>query len=250
MIDINLPPLPEADNSNRQHGRAGFHERPCANYLSSSMTEYARHAVSIDRQRPIDMILHCPNCGLQHIDAPEDERDEPIHEGDQVTDTVVVGWDNPPHRSHLCHGCGHIWRPADVPTNGVEYITTKGKNDSPEMGVHIETEEQGYAVEALHQFLPELHTREDNKIVLTPAQLETVLRRLGWHAPCDARKGVVPLYYIGGPYFDGTWSVCETASAKVLRKFRGPEDLLQAQQYTTGDALGEAVARMTVVQQP
>src|SRR5574340_600312 len=27
---------------------------------------------------------------------------------------VRKGWDNPPHRSHLCHGCGHIWRPADV----------------------------------------------------------------------------------------------------------------------------------------
>lgn len=35
------------------------------------------------------------------------------------------------HRSHLCHGCGHIWRPADVPTNGVAAVKTKGKADSP-----------------------------------------------------------------------------------------------------------------------
>ncbi len=35
-----------------------------------------------------------------------------------------------PHRSHLCHGCGHIWRPADVPTNGVVATKTKGKADS------------------------------------------------------------------------------------------------------------------------
>ena len=37
---------------------------------------------------PIDMVLHCPACGLQHIDGP-DER--------------TPGWTNAPHRSHLCH---------------------------------------------------------------------------------------------------------------------------------------------------
>jgi hypothetical protein len=65
---------------------------------------------------PIDMVLFCPKCGMQHIDAP-DER--------------TPDWKNEPHRSHLCHGCGHIWRPADVPTNGVEAVKTAGKADSP-----------------------------------------------------------------------------------------------------------------------
>lgn len=64
--------------------------------------------------QPIPMILFCPACGLQHIDAPEPEG----------------GWDNPPHKSHLCHGCGHIWRPADVATNGVAEISTRGDHDS------------------------------------------------------------------------------------------------------------------------
>ncbi|MFC7515048.1 hypothetical protein ACFQUU_08535 [Herbaspirillum sp. GCM10030257] len=64
--------------------------------------------------QPVDLILHCPNCGLQHVDEP-DER--------------TPGWQNPAHRSHLCHGCKHIWRPADVATNGVRIINTKGKND-------------------------------------------------------------------------------------------------------------------------
>jgi hypothetical protein len=64
-------------------------------------------------EAPIDMILHCPSCGLQHIDEPSE------------------GWDNPPHRSHLCHGCGHIWRPADRATNGVAHIRTVGTKDSP-----------------------------------------------------------------------------------------------------------------------
>ena len=31
----------------------------------------------------IDMVLHCPKCGTQHIDEPEPEND----------------WDNPPHKS-------------------------------------------------------------------------------------------------------------------------------------------------------
>lgn len=65
---------------------------------------------------PIPMVLYCPNCGLKHVDAPSE------------------GWDNPPHRSHLCRyedgGCGGIWRPADVPTVGVEAIETRGQADN------------------------------------------------------------------------------------------------------------------------
>ncbi len=76
----------------------------------------------IDRLRaPINMVLHCPKCGVQHIDAPEFEN----------TEFEAGAWTNPPHRSHLCHSCGHIWRPADVPTNGVAAVATKGKADSP-----------------------------------------------------------------------------------------------------------------------
>lgn len=74
---------------------------------------------------PIDMVLHCPECGAQHIDAPE-WVDDP-HDIEQGR---ILGWKNPPHRSHLCHGCGHIWRPADVPTNGVSAVKTRGKADS------------------------------------------------------------------------------------------------------------------------
>jgi|GEM_PF-1403086 len=61
---------------------------------------------------PIDMLLWCPQCNAQHIDAPSE------------------GWDNPSHRSHLCHECGCIWRPADVPTNGVGEVKTAGEADT------------------------------------------------------------------------------------------------------------------------
>lgn len=65
--------------------------------------------------KPLDMVLHCPECGLQHVDEPDDRTPE---------------WDNPPHRSHLCHGCKCVWRPADVPTNGVRSVKTRGKADT------------------------------------------------------------------------------------------------------------------------
>lgn len=63
---------------------------------------------------PIPMVLHCPQCGTQHIDAPD----------------PASGWDNPPHRSHLCNTCGTIWRPADVPTSGVKAISSRGHSDT------------------------------------------------------------------------------------------------------------------------
>lgn len=61
---------------------------------------------------PINMLLWCPQCNEQHIDAPSE------------------GWNNPPHRSHLCHECGCIWRPADVATNGVAEVKTAGDADT------------------------------------------------------------------------------------------------------------------------
>jgi hypothetical protein len=62
---------------------------------------------------PIPMVLHCPRCGFQHIDAPEPEK----------------GWENPPHRSHLCSRCQYVWRPCDLPTVGVDEIDTRGSRD-------------------------------------------------------------------------------------------------------------------------
>lgn len=63
---------------------------------------------------PIPMVLFCPRCWDQHIDAPN----------------AAKGWTNPPHKSHECQHCGYIWRPADVATEGVLTIKTKGKADS------------------------------------------------------------------------------------------------------------------------
>ncbi|CAJ8282356.1 gp38 [Burkholderia pseudomallei] len=76
------------------------------------------------QSEPLDMLLFCPKCGVQHIDHAEPAVE---HEHGAVE---FGAWDNPPHRSHLCHACGTIWRPADVPTNGVAAIATRGKADT------------------------------------------------------------------------------------------------------------------------
>lgn len=68
--------------------------------------------ITVEDQMPIDMIIFCPRCGVQHVD--------------EATST----WANPPHRSHLCLECAWIFRVADVPTNGVREIKTHGAKDN------------------------------------------------------------------------------------------------------------------------
>lgn len=80
--------------------------------MGSILDALARRARA---EEPIDMMLYCPRCHLQHVDEPDERTSD---------------WTNPPHRSHLCHGCGCIWRPADVATNGVRAIETAGKADN------------------------------------------------------------------------------------------------------------------------
>ncbi|WP_196486212.1 hypothetical protein [Burkholderia cepacia] len=83
-------------------------------------------------EAPIPVLLFCPRCGTQHIDAPETEPGRLISSGPNAGRAVPprVTWDKPPHRSHLCHACGIIWRPADVATVGVAAIETHGKADT------------------------------------------------------------------------------------------------------------------------
>lgn len=51
---------------------------------------------------PIPMKLPCPKCGQLHVD-----------EGEFATK---------PHHTHACQSCGLVWRPAIVPTVGVQYL--------------------------------------------------------------------------------------------------------------------------------
>ncbi|MFV0673621.1 hypothetical protein [Variovorax sp. tm] len=123
----------QADQYVRTHAAKLAKHHPAA--LVRALARLAAPAAA--QSEPIDMVLHCPKCHLQHIDAP---------------DQRTPDWKNEPHRSHLCHGCGHIWRPADVPTNGVQAIKTTGKADSP---IAVTTE--GNALDRLdYELLSEL----------------------------------------------------------------------------------------------
>lgn len=88
-----------------------------------------RQKVREDHTIITKLILHCPNCSKQHIDTPK-----PCTAADcesvccQPEDCNA--WTNPPHKSHLCDGCGFVWRPSDAYTEGVKSILTKGKSDS------------------------------------------------------------------------------------------------------------------------
>lgn len=50
----------------------------------------------------IPMRLPCPSCGELHVD-----------EGEFATKE---------HHTHACQECGHVWRPAVVPTVGVRFL--------------------------------------------------------------------------------------------------------------------------------
>jgi len=55
-----------------------------------------------ERDQPIPMRLHCPECHELHLD-----------EGDFATK---------PHHTHACQGCGNVWRPAVRNTVGVRFL--------------------------------------------------------------------------------------------------------------------------------
>lgn len=108
-----------------QHRKADETTRKFHALIDETCAAIASPAAGVTQ--PINMVLHCPRCGVQHIDAPEPDK---VRYEDGVAYNPP-GWTNPPHRSHLCHDCGHVWRPADVPTNGVAAVKTTGKADSP-----------------------------------------------------------------------------------------------------------------------
>lgn len=108
------------------------------------MSERFDEVVTRQTVKPIDMLIFCPVCGKQHIDRPDPVcgakvfsktcRRHKNHTGSCSTADEKAAWTNPVHKSHTCRkedgGCGHIFRVADVPTNGVAAIQTRGKDDT------------------------------------------------------------------------------------------------------------------------
>jgi len=65
----------------------------------------------ITNSNPIPMILYCPICRGRHIDTGQ--------------------FKTKPHHTHACQQCGHVWRPALIPTIGVQFLPGF-KNDENE----------------------------------------------------------------------------------------------------------------------
>lgn len=108
-----LPITDDVTEGMVEAGRKALYE-PALDDAERVQTLYSTmRAIAPRRVEPVDMLLWCPACGTQHIDAPN---------GD---------WQNPPHRSHLCAHCSWQWRPSDTPTNGVAALHTAGKHDGP-----------------------------------------------------------------------------------------------------------------------
>lgn len=127
MTDKKLPEIP--------HELYEMYPAMSAQNHAEHVYAYARSAISLHLESkpsepaPIPMILHCPSCRMQHIDAPETHHLDLELDRAGMEGSYSASWNNPPHRSHLCHGCGTIWRPADVATVGVSKIETRGKAD-------------------------------------------------------------------------------------------------------------------------
>ena len=93
----------------KENGRPGEWRhgwcKPCSlamEVLSRRGPAPARSAPKAPPAPPIPIRITCPACGTLHVD-----------EGDFATR---------PHHTHACQGCGLTWRPAIVPTVGVQYL--------------------------------------------------------------------------------------------------------------------------------
>lgn len=85
--------IEEPDRSNSELGR-----------LVKELSDRVRKIMSISKAepKPIPLLLYCPECKGRHVDK-----------GKFATH---------PHHTHSCQHCGLTWRPAVVPTVGVQFL--------------------------------------------------------------------------------------------------------------------------------
>jgi hypothetical protein len=121
-------------------------------------------AVAEARAAPVPMILFCPACGTQHVDS-----DNP-------------NWENPPHKTHRCESCEHLWRPAEIATEGVADLPLGTSDTRP--AIRRQTEARAAAIEECVQWHEaqaaaaisgQLHRRcaDALRALAAPAQSET-----------------------------------------------------------------------------
>ena len=100
------------------------------------------------------MILYCMHCGERHIDSGE--------------------FATKPHHTHACQTCGETWRPAKVPTVGVQFLP--GFKD-------FELVELEAAEKAVLEFL-----FGPGSSIAEQEPLDSMARSRRWVSLCDAVK--------------------------------------------------------------
>lgn len=84
---------------------------PKCNYTDHDARFELDHSTCGGLIPPLPIVVHCPKCGVQHIDVDDDT-------GKWASSRI--------HRRHLCKivdgGCGNVWEPFDYPTVGVAEI--------------------------------------------------------------------------------------------------------------------------------
>jgi hypothetical protein len=154
-------------------------------------------------EKQLDLLLFCPNCGKQHIDKAEPnvcqdcghDRNEHFNAGERNVCSGgwrgnsgcqcdgFTAWLNPPHKSHRCDNCNHVWRPADVPTNGVAVIKTRGKQDKSAIP-QVTDNELRKELEYLTNLINTPHTND----FLEAVPLEAAHQITRWGVEHDAGK--------------------------------------------------------------
>jgi len=100
-----LKTLPNYPNGMRQERDRCYGWNECLDHLSQQ--GHLTKTVDEWRDKPIPIVINCPECNTVHVD--EDE------------------WKERPHKTHECQCCRHTWRPCNFATVGVFTLPTAPK---------------------------------------------------------------------------------------------------------------------------
>lgn len=88
----------------------------------------------------------CPKCNTLHVDQEQ--------------------WATTPHRTHLCHACGNLWRPYAVATYGTDFHAACREQLS-EQGVRYQTQVDNLNDRVIDLEVQNAHFKADNEALLT-----------------------------------------------------------------------------------
>lgn len=113
--EVSKPEVCETCGRGAQYGgpcSSGFHLCRACTWWNGERISVCEGCQELEQQvfeeppppEPVPMILYCPKCHFKHVDVGE--------------------FAQKVHHTHACQGpkCGLVWRPAIVPTVGVEYL--------------------------------------------------------------------------------------------------------------------------------